>query len=76
MLAREDRDALLAVVVVDERRDELAGKRRAPIPSSGNDDRHRASVRGQRGGDLGADEAAADHRDARSPSASARVDGG
>ena len=42
----------------------VGGKMRAPIPGSGNTMRDRASVERERGGDLGADEAGADHDEA------------
>ena len=45
--------------------DSSAGKMRASDPRLREDHRHRAAVQGERGRDLGADEAAADHEEAR-----------
>ena len=74
-LSRENGDALLAVVVVDERR-ELCGEETCADPVVREDDGHVASVRRERGGDLGADEPAADHGDADSVAGEARAAAG
>ena len=60
----EDLDALLPVVGGDGVR-QVGGEGAPADPGLGEDHRHLASLRAQRGGDLGADEAAADHGKAR-----------
>ena len=74
-LARENRDALLAVVVVDECR-EVCGEETCADPVVREDDRHVASVRRESGRDLRADEAAADHGHPQPVAGELREDGG
>ena len=63
-LAGEHLDAPLAVVLGHELAEPLRQQTRIE-PVLGDDHRHRTPVRRQRSGDLGADEAAADHDDSR-----------